>query len=267
MTGSSAPLLMAVDVGNSRIKFGDFEHPLDEPVPAPQSAFALPHDWTDADLLALLPRSPSEYAWWISSVNRPAEARLVEWLRARQVAQPRLLEPADLPLKVDVALPEAVGMDRLVDAVAANALRARDTGAIIIDFGSAITVDLVTSRGSFAGGSILPGVGTSARALHEFTDMLPLIEVSEAPPALGTCTEEAMRSGLFWGAVGAVRELVSQLIREHGEAQVFLTGGGAPPYAAVLAADDQHPAQYVPQLTLSGIALAALAAGARRRTT
>ena len=97
-----------------------------------------------------------------------------------------------------------VGIDRLVDAVAVNRLREPGRAAVIVDVGTAITVDLVAADGAFLGGSILPGLAMSARAMHEFTDLLPLVDVSELsepPPALGTATEEAMRSGLFWGTV------------------------------------------------------------------
>ena len=96
------------------------------------------------------------------------------------------------------------GIDRLVDAVAANRLRKSHRPAAIVDVGTAITVDLVAADGAFLGGSILPGIALSARALHEFTDLLPLVDVGELvepPPALGTDTEAAMRSGLFWGAM------------------------------------------------------------------
>ena len=78
----------------------------------------------------------------------------------------------------------------------------------------------------------------SARALHEFTDLLPLIEteeLDEPPPALGRCTKEAMRSGLYWGAVGAVRELIAELGRHAGaEPEVFLTGGAGRAVAELL---------------------------------
>ena len=100
----------------------------------------------------------------------------------------------------------------------------------------------------------------SARALHEFTDLLPRIdmaELAEPPPALGTATVAAMRSGLFWGAVGAVRQLVEQMIGGHhvpmvDDAEVFLTGGAGPVVAQLMGTS----ARYVPHLTLAGIALA-----------
>ncbi len=93
--------------------------------------------------------------------------------------------------------------------------------------------------------------------MHEFTDLLPLIEMSELsspPPALGTATVEAMRSGLFFGAVGAIRELTGQLGQDFGdELEVFLTGGAGPAVAALIGRNARH----IPHLTLAGIALTA----------
>ncbi|MFZ5833296.1 MAG: type III pantothenate kinase, partial [Planctomycetota bacterium] len=164
-----------------------------------------------------------------------------------------------LGLKVDLERPDMVGIDRLLDAVAANALRDPARPAVVVDVGSAITVDLVSAAGAFQGGAILPGLGMAARALHEFTDLLPLIEaheLGEPPPVVGPATVPAMRSGLFWGAVGAVRELVQHMAGD--EAQVFLTGGAGMAVARLLG----PRAMVVPHLTLSGIALTAARAAA-----
>jgi type III pantothenate kinase len=149
-----------------------------------------------------------------------------------------------------------VGVDRLVDAVAVNHLRDAKRSAVIVDVGSAITVDLVSADGFFLGGAILPGLQMSARAMHEFTDLLPLIDMSELtspPPALGTDTLSAMESGLFWGAVGAIRQLTERLAGVAGSPQVFLTGGAAEAVVELLGPD----AHYVSNLTLAGIALSA----------
>jgi type III pantothenate kinase len=167
--------------------------------------------------------------------------------------------------------------------VAVNRLREAHRPAVIVDVGTAITVDLVSAEGAFLGGAILPGIEMSARALHEFTDLLPLVDVSELttpPPALGMATVPALESGLFWGSVGAIRQLIEQLGEsiadnsattggcpegwggsltatptEHGRAepQVFLTGGAGASVAELLGPDARH----VPHLTLAGIALAA----------
>jgi type III pantothenate kinase len=123
--------------------------------------------------------------------------------------------------------------------------------------GTAVTVDLISPDGAFLGGAIMPGIGLSARALHEFTDLLPLLdmpELAEPPPALGTATLKALRSGIYWGAVGGVRQLIELLARQiEGSPQVYLTGGAAPAVAALLA----ESGQYVEHLTLAGIALTA----------
>ena len=157
--------------------------------------------------------------WHIGSVNRPAASRLIDWLRDhRPDDEIMLLTSGDLPLVVKLPRPDMVGVDRLLDALAANRLRTPGRPAVVVDVGSAITVDLVDADGAFLGGAILPGIAMSARALHEFTDLLPQIdmaELAEPPPALGTATVAAMRSGLFWGAVGAVRQLVEQLTGGH----------------------------------------------------
>jgi type III pantothenate kinase len=255
--------LVAVDVGNTRLKLGVFASPVAEPLPHPQAALSVERVWTAADLDAFLALAPHEYAWAIASVNRPACAQLVEWLEQRGVTQIRQLSHADLPLAIDVERPERVGLDRLANAVAVNRLRAAGEPALIVDMGTALKVDVVTGSGEFAGGAILLGVAQSARALHEFTDLLPLVEVSEAPPPIGKSTQEAMASGLYWGAVGAVRELVRQISAEVGDPEIFLTGGAGPLFASVLAGESKRTPQFIPHLTLAGIAIAAFEAPRR----
>lgn len=175
--------------------------------------------------------------WAIASVNRPSTTRLVEWIRCHRPSDSIfLLAATDLPIPVGLPSPDRVGIDRLLDAVAANALRHPDHVAVVVDAGSAITVDLVSSEGVFCGGAILPGMQMSARAMYQFTDMLPLLETSEMLehiPAVGRTTEHAMRSGLFWGTVGAIREMVYRMSEESAQLEgvselgvdLFLTGG------------------------------------------
>jgi len=266
MSVSQSFPLIAVDVGNNRTKFGLFSadwfravraHELPEPVSTLSLAGAEVEslrEWLPAD-------RDRAAAWWIGSVNRPRATRLIDWLRtSRPEDSITLLAAGDLPLRVALERPDMVGIDRLLDALAANRLRQAGRPAVVVDVGTAITVDLVSPEGAFLGGSILAGIAMSARALHEFTDMLPLLDLSELagpPPALGTSTEAAMQSGLFWGAVGAIRQLIGELTENlSGEPEVFLTGGAGPAVAHLLGCSARH----VPHLTLAGIALAAKAA-------
>lgn len=252
---------VAVDIGNSRLKFGLYEAPADTLLPAPNRVLDFDPEKDALERVAawLAPWTLDQTTWWIASVNRSHATMLVDWLRQRQTGlKITLLAAADLPLKVALPRVDMVGIDRLAGAVAANRLRTGDRAAIIVDLGTAITVDLVNPQGVFLGGAILPGIGMSARALYEFTDLLPLLDMRvlrEPPPALGTSTTDAMQSGLYWGAVGGVRELIARLSAgSSSPPQVFLTGGAAPAVAGLLAPD----AQYIPHLILGGIALTAL---------
>ena len=271
MAGSmhSSPLV-AVDIGNARTKIAVFSagatshEPLPgdggRKLPEPRRMLHLADETSALDEIgpwlaaadAACENRPS--AWWIASVNRPACTRLVDWLRGHRPQDAMtLLTASDLPLRVEVERPDMVGVDRLLDAVAANHLRQPDRPAVVVDVGTAITVDLVSAAGAFRGGSILPGIAMSARAMHAFTDLLPLLDMSELnapPPALGTSTVPAIRSGLFWGAVGAIRQLIDQLAGDD-HPQVILTGGAGPAVAELLGPAARH----VPNLTLAGIAL------------
>jgi type III pantothenate kinase len=262
------PSLIAVDIGNTRIKLGLFAPPQESPqgtragLPVPNRALAMPtHEWEPQTLQQWLADVPAETPWWIASVNRPAAAKLSQWIGQRWPV--RMLADKDLPITAAVEFPERVGIDRLAGAVAANRLRQPARAAIVVGVGSAITVDLVMADGIFRGGAILPGIAMSARALDQFTDLLPLSPLNELgapPPAVGTSTLDAIHSGLFWGAVGAIRELIARLGESlpektpsaDGGWQVFLTGGAAPSVAQQL----DPAAQYVEHLVLAGIALA-----------
>ena len=253
-----APLI-AVDVGNSRIKLGLFRQTVATGLPEPETTLHLSSRLPEFDRLdAWLATTggAGHLRWHVGSVNRPAASRLIDWLRDHRADDEiMLLTSGDLPLVVKLPRPDMVGVDRLLDALAANRLRTLGRAAVAVDAGSAITVDLLDADGAFLGGAILPGIAMSAQALHEFTDLLPRIdmaELTEPPPALGTATVAALRSGLFWGAVGAVRQLVEQLTGNR-DAEVFLTGGAGPVVAQLMGT----AARYVPHLTLAGIALAA----------
>lgn len=134
----------------------------------------------------------------------------------------------DLGLAVRVKQPEEVGADRLVNAVAAYH---RFGGPLLVlDFGTATTVDAVSADGDYLGGAIAPGVAISMEALVSRTAKLPRIEMAKPTAAIGASTVEAMRSGLYYSTVGAIRELCLRLglalkRRDGKTPRIIATGG------------------------------------------
>ena len=251
--------MIAVDIGNSRTKLGLFVPPDATPLPRPERMLSWGPPWRIAELEQWLAAAPDALDWRIASVNRVGTARLLDWLGRQKAGRVQVLDVSDMPLTAKVDEPDKVGLDRLANALAADRLRAAGCGAIVVDLGSAITVDVVAPDGAFLGGAILPGIAMSARALHEFTDLLPLEPMSELaqPPApLGKTTSGCLQAGLYWGAIGGVRELVARLAAETEKPQLFVTGGAGAAAAGLLTGTGQPPAVLVPHLTLAGIALA-----------
>jgi type III pantothenate kinase len=180
-----------------------------------------------------------------------------EWPAPRVVTDRR-----ELPLQIDVDAPERVGMDRLLNAVAANRIRRPQQPVIVIDVGTATTVDAVSAAGVFLGGAILAGPELTARALHEYTAVLPHVSLEELagsePPVIGRNTQQAIASGLYWGHWQSVWSYCVRMMEPLGVAQApqtILTGG-----AADLFVNRLSPAHaYLPHLTLQGLAVTAIA--------
>jgi len=243
--------LIAVGIGNTTIKLGVADVEADQ--------WRLMHEWETAefDLSEVAGELPKgSCRWRVASVHRAAEQSLHQWQQASRSRDDYLaLSHKDLPLEINVEAPERVGMDRLIAAVAANQRRDGNRPAVIVDAGTAITVDLIDVEGVFQGGVILPGFRLSARALADGTDLLPIVDATfrtEAPRVIGKSTTAAIRSGLFWGGVGAIRELVARTAAElQTSPQIFVTGGDAERLTSYLAAD----AQFVSDLVLRGIVL------------
>jgi type III pantothenate kinase len=137
----------------------------------------------------------------------------------------RLSHRLPLPLTIDYRTPQTLGMDRIA-AAAGAAAQLPATDLLIIDIGTAITIDYVSADGIYHGGNISPGIELRFKALHQFTDRLPLIREEGDLPPLGYDTDTAIRSGVIQGIV---RELDSYLAeyKKKQPVSAFLTGGHA----------------------------------------
>lgn len=249
--------LIAVDIGNTRVHFARFENFNAQEVTAPVSTYS--YSTYSSDIQGLRDwLTETKLPWYAVSVHRSALASL----EAFSKIEPRVhsflaFDCSRLPIEIGLEAPEKIGLDRLAAAVAVNHLRESDRAAIVVDAGTAITVDAVSSEGKFVGGAILPGMRTSAKALASQTDALPhiTVDLENKPVAIGTNTTEAMQSGLFWGSVGAVRETirrVSEQLDSKKPPQIFFSGGDV----NYLAPWIDLEIETVDHLVLRGVALA-----------
>lgn len=271
-------LALACDVGNSRVKFGLFRSPAGGSTVADSIGGFVPVCVRSAVFRRDEPVDWSLLSDWVRSAGVGSIHAVVAGTnprRAAEICETWDDELVDVPVRyiqrltgdeipVLVDEPQRVGIDRVLNAIAADALRPPDCGVIVVDSGTATTVDVVDVDGAFRGGAILPGFELAAWSLHDYTALLPNITIEqlavESHAPLGANTRAAIRSGLFWGQVGAVNEIVRRL--QDGVAgrslfgrrppQLLLTGGGAD-----LLAPHFPTARREPYLSMQGLVLAA----------
>ena len=154
---------------------------------------------------------------------------------------------------VDVRLenPNEIGADRLANAIAAKALGRLP--AIVVDMGTATTLDVIGSDGEYRGGIILPGLGISLDALFDRASALRRIPLTAPQHVVGTSTQTAVQSGATYGYAAQVDGLCLGIMREIGEATVYATGGLSSLITSVSSQIEKHD----PWLTLRGFAMIA----------
>ena len=203
----------------------------------------------------------------VGSVCHPALEQLqAYWQHAglQKIGPLRVLCNSDLPITNLTHQPEHIGIDRLAVAVAAHAIQLPGTSAMVVDFGTAITVDLINSEGAFEGGAILPGIGLAAASLAQGTDALPALSdritkllFGKSPPSVGKSTEGAIEAGLYWGTLGALRELIARHADSLTSAPQVLVTGSTSPEIARLLNSPHYTVRYIPHMVLAGLALTA----------
>lgn len=191
----------------------------------------------------------------VSSVCPLVNAALVEsWHSAGGAAAPEFFGgDLEIPIPTLVREPSRVGTDRLLCALGARELAG--SPCIVVGVGTAITVDLVDADGRFAGGAIAPGLALAARALHEGTACLPLVEPKRPLRAAGLDTIEAIQSGTYEFCRGGVESLLESLGRQARapEAPVLVTGGDAD---LLLPLRTDRAVRHVPDLVFAGMTAA-----------
>jgi len=157
-------------------------------------------------------------------------------------------------LRITYPQPSRIGADRLANAVAC--VRLHGYPAIVVDFGTAVTFDVISKEGAYVGGVIAPGLGVMAEYLHTRTALLPLIQVKRPKSVVGKSTREAMLSGAVHGYRGLVREILIRIREEQfprSKPLVIATGGDSEVLNESLSLFDLTD----PLLTLRGLQLIA----------
>ena len=247
------PSLIAASVGNSRTQIGEVI----------DGELKLSERFDNDQLAAVVQRV---LAWWaeiadrsqaailLASVNQAVSSRLAAMIED-QLHVPIYRVGDDLPVPIGCQLdPETItGTDRLLNASAA--FERVQQACVVIDAGSAITVDFVDGEGTFHGGMIAPGAAMQLHALHQGTDGLPDLRFARPDPeAFGRSTSQAMLKGVFHGIRGMVQRVVELYAESYGAyPQVIATGGDA----KTLFQNEELIDNIVPDLTLLGIVAAA----------
>lgn len=247
-------MILAVDIGNTHINLALFK------------GEEIRHHWT---LATVVHRTADEYGIIVdrllakAGIDPPAIKGAViasvvprltgvwEELAGRLAGADNVLVlDADTPTGIEnrYESPRDVGPDRLANGVAANAKYGAPV--IVVDFGTAITLDVVSSDGAYLGGAIMPGLEMAAEGLGRKTARLPSVSIADPGRAIGNSTDRSIQSGIFYGTVGAIDSLIERIQAElGGECTVVATGGDAGRFV--------EPSRYIqdadPFLTLSGL--------------
>ena len=246
LTLTSAFMLLAIDIGNTSITIGVFKkrHLIKRYlIPTKQQSYFVAlhricahHAISDAIICSVVPKAAKKAVRDLSDIlgRRP-------YIIGKDIKA---------PIKNRYRKPQQVGTDRLVNAYAG--VMFYGTPLIVIDFGTAVTFDVVSKKGEYLGGMILPGLQISLDALAQRTALLPQIRLAHPKGFIGRDTRTSMLSGVVFGFAALVDALALRVKKVIGKnAQVVGTGGDSP----LLARYSRQMRKYDRELTLKGIVL------------
>jgi type III pantothenate kinase len=240
---------LAIDVGNTRTSAGIFE----DGILKSQWRISTAH-WTADDLWVILKTlldtdgcglpDAVAYASVVPQVHHSINNLAVRYMG---------IEPLEVTyetagIRIEYRYPHELGSDRLANA--AGAMKLGSLPAIVVDFGTATTFDVISSSGAYLGGAIAPGVGTAAAELFKKAERLNPVDLEFPSEALAQSTSEAICSGVLLGAVGAADFIIDSLKTEMEDDPVIWATGG---WARGIAEKCSNNLRVSPELTLVGI--------------
>jgi type III pantothenate kinase len=241
---------LLLDIGNSNTHLG-----LADAVGVVRQSNLPTNDWFTKRAAAQLARFVGRHRLdgvALCSVVPAVIPRVVKTARCRWQLTPFELSAKTVAtVSIDYPKPATIGPDRLANAAALR--HCHGAPAVAVDFGTAVTFDVVDRHGRYIGGVIAPGLSAMTSYLHEKTALLPAIRIREVDSVIGRSTIEAMQIGAVHGYRGLIRELILEIKKELGVRRlpVIATGG----YARLLAARLPEITAVEPLLTLEGLRL------------
>ncbi len=242
--------LLVVDVGNSNVVLGVYRG--DNLVGSWRLATARDRTADEYGILTRQLIGDSAAALdgaIVSSVVPPLNTAFASMIEQHFGIEPLFVEPGvKTGIAIHVDNPQEVGADRIVNCVAA--FERYGGPAIIVDFGTATTFDVVTANAEYVGGVIAPGINISAEALFARASRLPRVDIRRPQTVIGTNTVVNMQSGLYFGYLGLVDGILARMKKELPKLKKVLATGGL---AALLAQDSEHIEEVHEDLTLEGL--------------
>jgi type III pantothenate kinase len=198
---------LVVDIGNTSVKAAMFD------------GGRIVERWQD-----VLPTAQVDGA--IVASTRGTVAEIEEEISRKARFFIKLDHTTPIPVKNRYGSPRTLGADRLAAAVGAHTIFPGKT-VLVVDFGTAITFDIVTAQGEYLGGNISPGAATRFRALHEFTGKLPMLSLSDVSEFPGRDTNTAIENGVTLGIVAETEYYIETARANFGASETIFTGGDA----------------------------------------
>jgi type III pantothenate kinase len=230
---------LAIDIGNSFSKLGIFD--------GSNKLMVTVVDKLSAELLSDLLDRYGVTDVIYSSVK--GEHIIIEELSSSSLARIiPLSSRTSIPVKVNYLTPETLGTDRIAGIVGGYNKYA-NTNVLVIDAGTAVTFDLLTSEGIYEGGNISPGLSMRFRALNNYTNMLPLISSDNKYDIIGKDTENAIRSGVQQGLVFEINEYIRTFKNLYKGLKIIVTGGDGELLSGMI----DQTADYSPDLVIEGL--------------
>jgi type III pantothenate kinase len=223
-------MLLAIDIGNTNIVFAVYDGKQSKGMWRCKTDAARTSDEYSAFLSQHFELSSFRLSdihdVIVSSVVPDTDFAITQFCQTFFKSRPIFVgrDTGDLGIKILIDRPSELGADRLVNSFAVH--KEYGCAAIVVDFGTATTFDIVDQDGNFCGGVIAPGPNLSLEALHLAAAKLPSVPIKRPKSAIAKNTVDAMQSGIFWGYVGLVETILSRLIVEiDGQPKIIATGG------------------------------------------